>query len=158
MRTAKVLMLLVLLAVFHISGSRAADNAVQAIADDAKYENALEKAIQPGQASVQPNEADKLTHEFKLGQEKNRMMFAYLVAAMGIAYLVIILWFLARTREASAVHMVTASGLVLVILGTILVLLIADTEAQLTAAMGIMGAFAGYFVRMIQEQRRPEEQ
>lgn len=45
------------------------------------------------------------------------------------------------------------SGLSLIIFGTLLVVMVADAEAQLTAAVGILGALAGYLFRGLHEKR-----
>ena len=49
-----------------------------------------------------------------------------------------------KVREATPETMVNGSGLVLVIFATVLVVILAKVDQQLTAATGILGAIAGY--------------
>ncbi|MBK8890736.1 MAG: hypothetical protein IPN75_10250, partial [Dechloromonas sp.] len=44
-------------------------------------------------------------------------------------------------------HAVSATGLICIVFGTILLVLMAETETQLTASVGIIGAVAGYLFR-----------
>jgi hypothetical protein len=81
---------------------------------------------------------------YRIEEEISRRILILALIGAGIASLVIVLGFLKviGTREAST--MVSASGLVLVVYGTLLVVMIAKAEQQLTAAIGILGAIAGY--------------
>ena len=81
---------------------------------------------------------------YKIEEEISRRTLILAVIAAAIVSLLIVLWFLkmAGTRDAST--MVSASGLVLVVYATVLVVMSGKTDQQLTAAMGILGAIAGY--------------
>ena len=93
--------------------------------------------------------ADELTHEYRLLVEQNRLKLLAAVCLAGVICLFTILWFISRSDAYTSQDIVTSSGLVLIIMGTIMIILIADTGEALTAPMGIMGAIAGYlFGRM----------
>ena len=49
-----------------------------------------------------------------------------------------------KPSDKSATHVVSATGLIYIVFGTTILVVIANTEAQLTASMGILGAVAGY--------------
>src|SRR5262249_42311670 len=55
-----------------------------------------------------------------------------------------ILFVLVRRPQTSPTDIVHGSGLVLVVFATVLVVTMAETEQQLTAAIGILGAIVGY--------------
>jgi len=82
--------------------------------------------------------------QYRIEEEKSRRVLILALIVAAIASLLIVLWFLKTigTREAST--MVNASGLVLVVYATVLVVMIGKTDQQLMAAIGILGAIAGY--------------
>lgn len=88
-------------------------------------------------------QADLLTHEYRMTQNRYKLYECIALAASVVISLVIVLTFI-RKNEALASHIVHASGLVFIIFGTIFLVILAGAESQLTAAMGIMGAIAGY--------------
>jgi len=63
--------------------------------------------------------------------------------AAGLLSLFLLLWNL-RTIAASSETAVNGSGLVLVIVATVLVMILAKADQQLATATGILGAIAGY--------------
>jgi hypothetical protein len=88
--------------------------------------------------------ADKLTQEFKMRQENNKLYEIAILSALALIALFIVLRFITAKSVYSAAHIVNATGLIFIIFGTIMLVIMADTEQQLTAAMGILGAVAGY--------------
>lgn len=82
-------------------------------------------------------------HEFQMMLERNKLIQCGILSATAIISLLIVLWFITNTNY-SANHIVNASGLVLIIFGTINLVILARADEQLTAAIGIMGAIAGY--------------
>jgi len=103
-------------------------------------------------------EADRLAAELKQKRELYRFIEIIVVALVGMLALYVILWFLRKSDEAKRDNnpnhvglapqdIMNASGLSLIIFGTILVVIIADTEQQLIASVGILGAVAGYLFR-----------
>lgn len=80
---------------------------------------------------------------YRVEEESNRLILALSVLGTGCLSLLLVLAFLTY-REAAQESMVTGSGIVLVIFALVLVVILAKTDQQLTAATGILGAFAGY--------------
>lgn len=99
-------------------------------------------------------EADRLTHEYRMTQERNKLYLCGFLILLAALSLLIVLRFITRTSY-TAWHIINASGLVLIIFATVLLVLLVDAEAQLTASMGILGAIAGYlFGTMRREEGR----
>lgn len=63
---------------------------------------------------------------------------------MALASLAIVLWFLRKTSLFTADHIVNVTGLIFIIQGTIILVLMAKTDEQMTAAIGILGAVTVY--------------
>lgn len=108
----------------------------------------LEQAIQKGAESTEMvnevlPEADDSYLQYRMEEETNRRMLALCVMGTAILVLLIVLGSL-KSRQAAPETMVTGSGLVLVIFGTVLIVILAKADQQLTAAIGILGAIAGY--------------
>lgn len=107
---------------------------------------------QPPPAAVEPvdggvtimSTADQLVHEHRMTKEKHKLYEAVLLVGFALIALPILLWFLTTRTIYSADHVVNASGLVLIVFGTLLLVILADVDEQLTAAIGILGAVAGY--------------
>ena len=99
-----------------------------------------EKVEQPTKT---PTAADGAYALYRVEEESNRLILALSVLGTGCLSLLLVLAFLTY-REAAQESMVTGSGIVLVIFALVLVVILAKTDQQLTAATGILGAFAGY--------------
>jgi FtsZ-binding cell division protein ZapB len=111
----------------------------------AEYESLRQRAYELTQEVAQiRDQADQLTHEFRMVQEQNRVYESLLLVGFALVALPVVLWFLTTKTIYTASHVVNAAGLVLIVFGTILLVILADAEAQLTASMGILGAVAGY--------------
>ncbi|MDH4084207.1 MAG: hypothetical protein OEV99_14700 [Nitrospira sp.] len=80
---------------------------------------------------------------YRMQASTNDLILALSVMTAGLLSLFLLLWNL-RTIAASSETMVNGSGLVLVIFATVLVMILAKADQQLTAATGILGAIAGY--------------
>ena len=100
-----------------------------------KKDNEIVQAASP--------EADRLTHEYRMTQQKHKLYECVILSAAVVICLLIVLKFLTRTNY-TATHLVNAAGLVFIIFGTIFVIILSDVDQQLTGAMGILGAVAGY--------------
>lgn len=87
--------------------------------------------------------------DIKLVRVNNEFWYIVLLCSLCIVSLTIILYFL-KQSEHTAKDMVNAAGLTLIIFGTIILVLVASTSEQLTAAIGILGAIAGYLFRSAQ--------
>jgi len=103
-------------------------------------------------------EADRLAAELQQKKEFYRFIEIIVVAVLGIVALYVILWYLRKSDDAKRNHnlnhgglspqdIMNVSGLSLIVFGTILVVIIADADQQLTASVGILGALAGYLFR-----------
>lgn len=96
-----------------------------------------------GQSTKAPTDEDRDYARYRLEEGSNHRVLALSVMGAGLFSLFLVLWYL-NSREATPETMVNGSGLVLVIFATVLVVLLAKAEQQLTAATGILGAIAGY--------------
>lgn len=86
----------------------------------------------------------------KLVQVNNEFWYIVLLSSLCVISLTITLYFL-KQSDHTARDMVNAAGLTLITFGTIILVLVASTSEQLTAAIGILGAIAGYLFRSAQE-------
>ena len=100
-----------------------------------------ESVAQPTKALPGEDSADYA--RFRMQAGSNDLILALSVMAAGLLSLFLLLWNL-RTIQAPSETMVNGSGLVLVIFATVLVMILAKADQQLTAATGILGAIAGY--------------
>ena len=98
--------------------------------------------------------ADRLTHEYRMREEDNKLYEILILSALALLSLFIVLRFITRKPETnySATDIVNATGLIFIIFGTILLVIMADTDQQLTAAIGILGAVAGYIFGAIKQK------
>jgi len=99
-----------------------------------------EKVAQPTKA---PTEESGDYTRYRMEEESNRLVLALSVMGTGLLSLFLVLSYL-KSREAAPETVVNGSGLVLVIFATVLVVILAKVDQQLTAATGILGAIAGY--------------
>lgn len=98
---------------------------------------------------------DALKHELYLQQGKHRFWTIIALCVVLFISLIVVLMFMKSTK-CSAADIVNATGLIFIIFGTILLVMVADAEAQLTAAIGILGAIAGYLFGSMRNRERPE--
>jgi drug/metabolite transporter superfamily protein YnfA len=82
-------------------------------------------------------------------QQRDKLNFAIVLGVVAVAAHLIVLSFLYKQAPG---HIVGATGLVYIVFGTILLVVIANTDAQLTAAIGVLGAIAGYLFGRLQER------
>ena len=87
---------------------------------------------------------NQLTLNFRVKQDSIRFYEVILLATMSLLSLAIVLKYMKDSKMCGARDMLNGTGLVLVIFSTVLVIIIADVEIQLTAAMGVLGGIAGY--------------
>lgn len=81
---------------------------------------------------------------FRMEEERSRR---YSVAGLLLAMIlsqILVLLFLVRSHQCTATAVVHGSGLVLVVYATVMIVILARADQQLTAAIGILGAIAGY--------------
>ncbi len=77
--------------------------------------------------------------------------YIFALCMLSLISLVTVLLFLKSTPH-SARDIVNASGLNLIIFGTIILVMIVDTSEQLTAAIGVLAAIAGYLFGTMQRK------
>ena len=94
-------------------------------------------------ATEETGELELRYHEFRVLQQQHKIIECGILALLALVAQSISLWFITRTTH-NAAHLMNATGLVYIIFGTIILVLIATTEQQLTAAIGILGTVAGY--------------
>jgi drug/metabolite transporter superfamily protein YnfA len=100
-------------------------------------------------APLQSEDENKRFHDYRMQQQKDKLWFAVVLGTIAVAAHLIVLVFLYKQAPG---HIVGATGLVYIVFGTILLVVIANTEAQLTAAIGVLGAIAGYLFGRLQER------
>ena len=110
--------------------------------DIVTYEQSFEKAEIVDEISATSSEIEKL-------RINNEFWYIVLLSGLCIISLLIVLGFI-RQQDHSAKDIVNAAGLTLIIFGTIILVLVVNTSEQLTAAIGILGAIAGYLFRSVQ--------
>jgi hypothetical protein len=145
MRTvARLVIALLILAGAGVAGAQpAATDRVEELKREFAYAQGVKTDL-GGAANGPTAEKDaERYHEFRMEQQRNKVIFAAILAALALSAHLLVLRCLPRTED-SATHVVGATGLVYIVFGTIILVVIATTEAQLTAAMGILGAVAGY--------------
>ena len=77
--------------------------------------------------------------------------YIFALCLLSFVSLITVLLFLKVTPH-SARDIVNASGLNLIIFGTIILVMIVDTSEQLTAAIGVLAAIAGYLFGTMQKR------
>ncbi len=82
---------------------------------------------------------------------ENEFWYVIILAVMAMASMLLVLWFLKQKDETTPKDIVNAAGLIVIVFSTIILVLVVDTTEQLTAAIGILGAIAGYLFRSAQE-------
>lgn len=101
-------------------------------------------------------EADKLQTDIILTRERNKFISICFLLVSLMVSLYCVLYFIRKTRH-GADDIVHATGLVLIIFGTIIIVIMVDVEQQLTAAIGILGAIAGYIFGTMNRGSREEK-
>ena len=100
------------------------------------------------------NEISKREMEFAMSKLDSEFWYVITLSTMCVLSLVIALGFLIRRDTYSPKDIVNVIGLTLIIYSTIILVLVVSTSEQLTAAIGVLGAIAGYLFRSVQESAR----
>ena len=66
------------------------------------------------------------------------------IALLTIATLILTILFMIRVTPVSARDIVNAVGLIIIVYGTLFLVLVTENQSQITAAIGVLGAIAGY--------------
>ncbi len=88
--------------------------------------------------------SDKGYEDLRLAQEHRKQITVIGLMVAALLALGMMLYVLLCKTQASPTDIVHGSGLVLVVFATVLVVAMAETDQQLTAAIGILGAITGY--------------
>lgn len=137
----------------------AAENLVKQLESEGAYEQATRSADGQQPATIQDlrAQADQLTHEFKMRQETIKLYEIAILSGLALISLIIVLRFIAGRTDYSGSHIVNATGLIFVIFGTIMLVIMSDTEQQMTAGIGVLGAIAGYLFGAITRAKSAAE-
>ena len=84
-------------------------------------------------------------------QAANEKLYVIILSSLSVLSLVIVLLFVYKTTH-TARDIVNASALIVIIFGTILLVILVDTDEQLTGGIGILGAIAGYLFGTMQRR------
>lgn len=93
---------------------------------------------------VQDEDAVITKAEYRQMQEMHRFYLITAMIAVTPIFLLILLHFIRQSKDYNENAIIHSSGLVLVIQATIIVVLASPTTEQLTAAIGVLAAIAGY--------------
>ena len=96
-----------------------------------------------GPSAAAPS-ADQLVVEARKHEETIHFYEILVISIVAVLSLIVALWFLTRKPEYSSSDIVHATGLIFIVYGTVFLSLTATTDQQLTAAIGVLGAVAGY--------------
>ena len=135
--------IITLLAIFILQPAFAAENGTNSTNGPIDYKSSYEQTSKNDSATEYPA-------NIELVQVNNEFWYIVLLSSLCVISLTIVLYFL-KQSDHTAKDMVNAAGLTLIIFGTIILVLVASTSEQLTAAIGILGAIAGYLFRSAQE-------
>jgi drug/metabolite transporter superfamily protein YnfA len=120
-------------------------NAVKQMASNAYHEAAKDAGKSDADQESAAEETPGGYDVYYSRRQQNTLYFAVILAATALLAHIFVLQSLRREGSSKApTAIVSATGLIYIIFGTILLVVIATTEQQLTASMGILGAVAGY--------------
>jgi len=88
--------------------------------------------------------SDKGYEDLRMAQEHRKQITVLGLMVVALLALGMMMYVLLCKTQASPVDIVHGSGLVLVVFATVLVVAMAETDQQLTAAIGILGTIIGY--------------
>jgi hypothetical protein len=106
----------------------------------------------PDTANTIIEKADKFTADMNFMRETHKFWAVIFLLVGTMFSLFCVLYFVKKTSH-NADDIVHASGLVLLIFGTIILVIMVEVDQQLTAAMGILGAIAGYLFGSIRRSK-----
>lgn len=130
------------------------DPTIQEITQGVSYSSVASGA---GAQSAASEQAAIRYHEFSMEQQRDKVIFAILLSITALIAQFVVLRSL-KPSDKSATHVVSATGLIYIVFGTTILVVIANTEAQLTASMGILGAVAGYLFGRIRRDDGQEDE
>lgn len=146
-----------------VSPCRAQDSTIKQLEAVGSYDTALKAGSAAVPASTGTGQelqtkADEYTHEYRMQQERNKVYEVLILSVLALGSLFLALRFLSAKSAYSGPHIVNATGLICIIFGTILLVIMAQSDQQLTAAVGILGAIAGYLFRSMRSGEEIKEE
>lgn len=93
---------------------------------------------------------------YRMLQERNRVILLVSIIVMTPVFMFLVLFYIKQSNHYTAEHIVNGSALVLVIQATTFIVIAAPTSEQLTAAIGVLGAIAGYLFGTSTKRREKE--
>ena len=109
----------------------------QSILDDVDTEKTVMQNVQDDGDSISKSEYRRI-------QEVHRFYLIAAMIAVTPVFLLILLFFIRKSKDYNEHAILHSSGLVLVIQATVIVVIASPTTEQLTAAIGVLAAIAGY--------------
>lgn len=102
----------------------------------------------------------QLAFDDRRATEKYKLYQSSIITVALLISLIVVLAFIAKTSF-TAVNIMNACALTLIVFATMFISIIADTDQQLTASMGILGAISGYLFGTMRkgdgEEKRKEQ-
>ncbi len=120
------------------------------------------KNLQKSQESDNSEISGSLTNykmyiDARMHQQKTKLYECIVIASLAVVSLFIVLRYITNSKSYTAAHIVNASGLIVIVFGALLLPLFAETDQQLTATVGILGAIAGYLFGSMRKGEKGEE-
>ena len=119
------------------------------------------KNVQQNQESDNSGISGPLTNyqmylDTRMNQQKTKLYECIVIASLAVISLFIVLRNITNSKSYTAEHVVNASGLIVIVFGALLLPLFAETDQQLTATVGILGAIAGYLFGSMRKGEKDE--
>ncbi len=144
-------------------------SSAQAVEDDSLLDTALEALVESHEPTGEEESApaasgvvridrsdleawvqqQKLQAQVITSKAENQLWTVVLLSVVWLITFVMLLHFMRRQRCEDYVN---AIGLNLIIFATVFMVLVVETDQQLTAGAGILGAIAGYLFRAMQQE------
>lgn len=158
----KVIQLIIPLLIFFLHLAILVVPAISAETDDVAqrydYAELISTAKDLGLGTPDTCKTFELIVDYRRMQDRNKLYESILLTVALLVSLVIVLRYITSNPAYSPSHLVNAAGLIFIIFGTIFLVLLTDTESQLTASMGIMGAIAGYLFGTMRRHEEKEKE
>lgn len=150
----KTMVTLLLISLGFVAAVAAHGETAEEIEKKYSYGEVAKTAQQLGIEAPRNEKEFEMLVNYRHEQDHNKLYECAMLSVCLLISLVIVLRFITSKPTYSSTHIVNAVGLIFIIFGTIFLVLLTDSESQLTASMGIIGAVAGY---LFGTMRRGEE-
>ncbi|MHC3994127.1 hypothetical protein ACXWTF_04815 [Thiomicrolovo sp. ZZH C-3] len=109
----------------------------------------------PNQSAMNDNEYLKTQADLIILKMENERYYVLALSLLSVVMFTVSFMFL-RHKEYDTSDIIHLAGLNIIIFGTIILVLVVETNEQLTAAIGVLGAIAGYLFRSLQEKEKAD--